>query len=114
MEMPPIVGILLRCLLRSSVCSYKFHLAQTFIQQGIKIAVVHMATPMQNKIIKDSNAYNFNILYVAMFLMFLTGFLDDLIALSPLKKVVFQFIISILVIAAGFRIESAFGLCSVG
>ena len=64
--------------------------------------------------IQDSNAYNFNILYVAMFLMFLTGFLDDLIALSPLKKVVFQFIISILVIAAGFRIESAFGLFSVG
>ena len=64
--------------------------------------------------IQVSSVYNFDILYGAMFLLFLTGFFDDLIDLSPLKKVAFQFIVSILVIAAGFRIESGFGLFSVG
>ncbi|MFN0187815.1 MAG: MraY family glycosyltransferase [Bacteroidia bacterium] len=64
--------------------------------------------------IQDSSVYNFNILYSAMFLLFLTGFFDDLIDLSPVKKVSFQLVASILVIAAGFRIESGFGLFTVG
>ncbi|MBP7244237.1 MAG: undecaprenyl/decaprenyl-phosphate alpha-N-acetylglucosaminyl 1-phosphate transferase [Bacteroidia bacterium] len=64
--------------------------------------------------VQNSSSYNFNIIYGAMFLLFLTGFFDDLIELSPLKKVIFQFVVSILVIAAGFRIESGFGLFLVG
>lgn len=65
-------------------------------------------------IIPESQVYHFNVLYGAMFILFLTGFFDDLIDLSPLKKVMFQLVASALVIAAGFRIESLFGLLSVG
>lgn len=58
--------------------------------------------------------YNFNILYGALFLLFLTGFFDDLMDLTPLKKVALQFVASALVIAAGYRVESAFGFLAIG
>ncbi|MBK7967141.1 MAG: hypothetical protein IPK10_18960 [Bacteroidetes bacterium] len=60
-------------------------------------------------VVPESQIYHFNILYGSMFILFLTGFFDDLIDLSPLKKVVLQLLASSLVIAAGFRIENAFG-----
>jgi UDP-GlcNAc:undecaprenyl-phosphate/decaprenyl-phosphate GlcNAc-1-phosphate transferase len=65
-------------------------------------------------LIPGSQVYNFNILFGALFILFLTGFFDDLIDLSPLKKVTFQMIASALVIAAGFRIENLFGFLNIG
>lgn len=65
-------------------------------------------------VIPESQVYHFNILYGALFILFLTGFFDDLMDLSPSKKVVFQIAAAAIVISAGFRIESAFGFLSFG
>lgn len=64
--------------------------------------------------IPASHVYQFNVFYGALFIVFLTGFYDDLMELSPLKKVVFQLTAAAIVISAGFRIESAFGFLSFG
>jgi len=57
--------------------------------------------------------HNMNLLVAASILLFFTGFFDDLIDLPPSSKLIFQFIASVLVIAAGFRIDNLFGLVGV-
>ena len=58
-------------------------------------------------------AYNSAKLMAAVIIIFFTGFFDDLIDLRPSRKLIFQFISSVLVIAAGFRIESLYGFLGI-
>jgi UDP-N-acetylmuramyl pentapeptide phosphotransferase/UDP-N-acetylglucosamine-1-phosphate transferase len=62
----------------------------------------------------DMPGHNAAQLVAGMVLLFFTGFFDDLIDLKPSRKLVLQFVASILVILAGFRIESLYGFCGIG
>lgn len=54
-----------------------------------------------------------NLVIAASILLFFTGFFDDLIDLTPSNKITFQFFAALLVIAAGFRIDTLFGLLGI-
>lgn len=58
-------------------------------------------------------AYNNSLLTAATVVSFFTGFFDDLIDLRPSQKVVFQILSAVLVIVAGFRIESLCGFAGI-
>lgn len=57
--------------------------------------------------------YNSSLLIAATVTSFFTGFFDDLIDLKPSQKVVFQLLSAVLVIVAGFRIESLCGFAGI-
>lgn len=61
----------------------------------------------------DMAGHDVRLLVAAIVVLFFTGFFDDLIELPPSKKLIFQFIAASMLIAAGFRIESMFGLFGV-
>lgn len=47
----------------------------------------------------------------ASFLLFFTGFFDDLLSITPQKKFIMQVIASIIVMAGGVRITNLYGIC---
>ncbi len=61
----------------------------------------------------ESSEYNIGLLIGATVLLFFTGFFDDLIDLPPSRKLSFQGIAAIMIIVAGFRIDSLFGLMGI-
>lgn len=79
---------------------------------GISIFAGFLLAFMIN--VQYSEMNNFAIMMGATFLLFLTGFFDDLMELSPAKKVLFQLLAGIMILIAGFRIESGFGFLWMG
>lgn len=56
----------------------------------------------------------FHLILTAIFLIFFTGFFDDLVDLAPIKKLIPQFIAAAIIVGGGIRIDSLMGLFGIG